>query len=99
MLQNRLTTIHLGRLLNSKNEVFANSSEIELFLEMRKEHNNSMMEVKMDKTFHLTQQNKENTQYVIDMNNKLLQKIMFRANHEAVTLAKIISMPNKVVVT
>ena len=99
MLQNRLITIHLGRLLNSKNEVFANSSEIELFLEMRKEHNNSMMEVKMDKTFHLTQQNKENTQYVIDMNNKLLQKIMFRANHEAVTLAKIISMPNKVVVT
>lgn len=87
------------KVIKSKNEVFANNSEIDKFLESRKEHQNSMLEVKMDKTFHLTQHNKESMQFVIDMDSKYIEKIMFQANQDAVTLAKIISMPNKVLVT
>lgn len=79
--------------------MFSNNSEVDKFLEFRKEHYNSMMEVKMDKTFHLTQHNKETTQFVIDMDSKFLQKIMFQVNQDTVTLAKIISMPNKVIIT
>lgn len=72
---------------------------MEAFVEMIKEKNNAMLEVKMNKTFHLTQALKEGTQTVLDLNNKLLHKITFKVNSESITLARIISMPNKVIVT
>ena len=58
-----------------------------------------MIEFKMDKTFHLTQNFEEDTKLVIDLNSKLLCKLRFKVHHESITLAKVVSMPNKILVT
>jgi hypothetical protein len=87
------------KVLKSKNEVFENQKAIEEYFEERKVYGNDMMEVKMDKTFNLTQNYKEGTKLVIDLGSKLLHKLKFKVNHEGITEAKIISMPNKVLVT
>lgn len=87
------------KVLKSTNEVFSSQKTIEEYFEERKMYKNEMMEVKMDKTFHLTQNYKEGTKLVIDLYSKLLYKLKFKVNHEGITEAKIISMPNKVLIT
>lgn len=87
------------KVIKLKNDVFENNDAIEEYFEDRKVLNSEMMEVKMDKTFHLTQDYKEGTKLSIDLSSKLLYKMKFKANFEAITKTNVVSMPNKVLIS
>jgi hypothetical protein len=87
------------KVIKLTNEVFEDNASIEEYFEDRKALNSDIMEVKMDKTFHLTQNYKEGTKLSIDLSSKLLYKMKFKANLEAITKTKVISMPNKVLIS
>lgn len=80
--------------------MFADSKSIDKYFADRKILQSEMLELKMDKTFHLTESYKEGTKLSIDLSNsKLLYKLKFKVSHESITNAKVISMPNMVLIT
>lgn len=87
------------KVIKNTNEVFENAEAVEEYFKEREANNNAMFDMKMDKTFHLTQAPKDNERLIIDISSKLLYKLKFKTNNEAVTRAKIIRMPNQVLIT
>ena len=78
--------------------MFGNQSEIDEFLEQR-EIFQTLNSIRMDKTFYLTESVSQSDQIVIDYDHSMCHKLKFKVNSEGITVCKVISMPNKVLIT